>query len=82
MLRLFSNQFTLPSNRINFTMNLKSTVEKFNFEVELTWYQLLLERLIVVHSKDLSLLSSIPSAMKTFKEAMNVGDKKIDYFSI
>ena len=57
-------------------MNLKSTVEKFIFEVELTWYQLLLERLIVVHSKDLSLLSSIPSAMKTFKEAMNVGDKK------
>ena len=56
-------------------MNLKSIVEKFNFEVELTWYQLLLERLIVVHSKDLSLLSSIPSAMKTFKEAMNVGDK-------
>ena len=57
-------------------MNLKSTVEKFNFEVELTWYQLLLERLIVVHSKDLSLLSSIPSALKTFKEAMYVGDKK------
>ena len=57
-------------------MNLKSIFEKFNFEVELTWYQLLLERLIVVHSKDLSLLSSIPSAMKTFKEAMNVGVKK------
>ena len=63
-------------------MNLNSIFEKFNFEVELTWYQLLLERLIVVHSKDLSLLSSIPSALKTFKEAMNVGDKKIDYFSI
>ena len=57
-------------------MNLKSIFEKFNFEVELTWYQLLLERLIVVHSKDLSLLSSIPSALKTFKEAMNVGDIK------